>query len=149
MACSSYNMYGFGCSGCPSFVKSTAVTVVGTNLRISIPNQVIRNRQQLCIAVCQSIPDTITQDQVVQISVNGTNFSLINECGNYIYADQIKSRKVLRLYFATDTLVASVKRACLCPTSHGFPVIPVPAPATASTQASVAPDVYSYTDKEV
>lgn len=149
MPCPNYGIGGFGCGGCPKFTKSTSIALSGSTLTITIPNVKITNKCGLCIALAQCIPDTVTQDTTVVIAVNGTTFQLINTCGNNVYGDQLRSRRVLHVTFATDTKIAMVSNSRLCKTEHSFPVIPVPAPATANTQASVTSDVYSYTDKEV
>ena len=147
MPCSLYNTNGFGCAGCCHFVKSSSIALSGTTLTITIPNQTIRNQTKLCIALCQNIPDGATQNTTVQISVNGTNFTVINPCGNAIYGDQLRCRKVLHTSFATDTSMAVVSHSKLCCTDHGFPVIPVPATAAASvattTTDAVSPSSYS------
>lgn len=136
MPCPLYNNNGCTCAGCSNFVKSTSIAVSGTVLQITIPNQPLRNGQKLCIALCQSIPDTITQTMQVQIIVDGTKLPVITPCGNYVYADQLRSRTVLKVNVATDTQFALVCRnSKLCCTSNGFPIIPVPAAATASTAA--------------
>lgn len=144
MPCALYNTNGFGCAGCCHFVKSTSIALSGTTLTITIPNQTIRNQTKLCIALCQSIPDGVTQNTTVVISINGTNFTVINPCGNDIYGDQLRCRRVLHATFATDTSLAVVSRSRLCCTDHGFPVIPVPTTSTA-TAASAAPDTATYT----
>lgn len=137
MSCSLYNANGFGCCGCPNFVKSTSIVLSGTTLQITIPNTLIRNNQKFCIALCQNIPTTITQNTPVQISVNGQTFALINKCGNAIYADQLRCRTVLHTSLATDTLIAMLNNnSKLCKTDHGFPLIPVPATAATSAAAT-------------
>lgn len=130
MPCALYNNNGYTCAGCCNFNKSTAIAVSGTALQITIPNQTFVNKQCVCVALCQNIPDTVTSDTTVQLSVNGTTIPLLTCCGNNVYADQLRCRKVLHITIATDTSTGIVSRnSCLCKTSHAFPTLQ---PATSS-----------------
>ena len=113
------------CNRCPNLVKSTAIAISGTTLQITIPVTPIRNGQHLCVVLAQSIPSAITADMNVQI-VNGTSTLDVLTCStNFLYADQIACRKVLRTKVATDSLVAKLtNNSCVRCTAHVFPVIP-------------------------
>lgn len=134
MSCALYNTNGFGCGGCCHFNKSTAITLSGTVLQITIPDQVITNKEYLCVALCQSIPNGVTASTTTQLIVNGTKITLITPCGNNVYASQLRSRKVLHINVATDTTLGVVsKNSFLCAPTSGFPIINPPATASAST----------------
>lgn len=139
MSCSLYNNNGYGCAGCCHFNKSTAITLSGTVVQITIPNQILTNREKLCVALCQSIPSGVTATTTVQLVVNGTNIPLITPWGNNVYASQLRSRKVLKICVATDTNTGVVTNArCLCPSTNGFPILNPPATSTASEPVSLA-----------
>ena len=114
------------CHQCPYLVKSTAIAIVGTALQITIPTMTLTNQQPLCVVLAQSIPSGVTADMNVQI-VDGTSTLNVVTCsGNFLYADQIACRKVLRMRIATDTLIAKLcNNSCIRCTSHEFPTLPV------------------------
>ena len=113
------------CNSCERLVRSTSIAVVGTTLQITIPTTAIKNRQCLCVVLAQSIPSTVTADMNVQIVNGSSTLNILTPCDNFLYADQLTCRKVLRLRVATDTLVAKLRNTCVvrC-TRHVFPTIP-------------------------
>ena len=113
------------CNSCERLVRSTSIAVVGTNLQVTITTTAIRNHQCLCVVLAQSIPSTVTADMNVQIVNGSSTLNILTPCDNFLYADQLTCRKVLRLRVATDTLVAKLRNTCAvrC-TRHVFPTIP-------------------------
>lgn len=113
------------CISCERLVRSTSIAVVGTTLQVTIPTTAIKNHQCLCVVLAQSIPSTVTADMNVQIVNGSSTLNILTPCDNFLYADQLTCRKVLRLRVATDTLVAKLRNTCAvrC-TRHVFPVIP-------------------------
>lgn len=124
MPCAYYVNNGCTCVGCSRFVQSTAVAVSGNFLQITIPALTLCNKSKLCVAICQSIPSTATNSMPVQLTDGTNTLNVITPCGNYLYADQLRSRKVLHLTIATDVPLAKLTTMnCLCCTSHTFPVL--------------------------
>ena len=113
------------CNSCERLVRSTSIAVVGTTLQVTIPTTAIKNRQCLCVVLAQSIPSNVTADMNVQIVNGSSTLNILTPCDNFLYADQLTCRKVLRLRIATDTLVAKLRNNCAirC-TRHIFPIIP-------------------------
>ena len=113
------------CNSCERLVRSTSRAVVGTTLQVTIPTTAVKNRQCLCVVLAQSIPSTVTADMNVQIVNGSSTLNILTPCDNFLYADQLTCRKVLRLRVATDTLVAKLRNTCAvrC-TRHVFPTIP-------------------------
>ena len=113
------------CNSCERLVRSTSIAVVGTTLQVTIPTTAIKNKQCLCVVLAQSIPSTVTADMNVQIVNGSSTLNILTPCDNFLYADQLTCRKVLRLRVATDTLVAKLRNTCAvrC-TRHVFPTIP-------------------------
>ena len=113
------------CNSCDRLVRSTSIAVVGTTLQVTIPTTSIKNKQCLCVVLAQSIPSTVTADMNVQIVNGSSTLNILTPCDNFLYADQLTCRKVLRLRVATDTLVAKLRNTCAvrC-TRHVFPTIP-------------------------
>ena len=116
------------CNSCERLVHSTSIAVVGTTLQVTIPTTAIKNHQCLCVVLAQSIPSTVTADMNVQIVNDFSTLNILTPCDNFLYADQLTCRKVLRLRVATDTLVAKLRNTCAvrC-TRHVFPTIPTTA----------------------
>lgn len=135
MACYLYNNQGYVCGGCCHFVRSTSVTLTGTVLSITIPEQRLRNHERVCICIAQSIPEGINENTTVAIVLGTQTINVITRCSNLLYADQIRSRQILKLFAATDLPYFVTAKDCkLCKTRHTFPVIPV---ATTSATTSV------------
>ena len=138
MPCKFYNSQ-FACGGCCHFTKSIAIAVNGGFLDITIPERILRNREKLCIALCQNIPETIAP-LPVRVVIAGTTpitIDAVTPCGNLLYSDQLRSRKVLHLHAATDTPALVAQTSNLCRTAHNFPTIPAPAPAPTPTPTSL------------
>ena len=116
------------CNSCERLVRSTSIAVVGTTLQVTIPTTASRNHQCLCVVLAQSIPSTVTADMNVQIVNGSSTLNILTPCDNFLYADQLTCRKVLRLRVATDILVAKLRNNCAirC-TRHVFPTIPTTA----------------------
>lgn len=131
MACKLYNNDGYGCGACTHFVKTTAVTLVGSVLVLNIPQATYSNHEKVCICVAQAIPDTVTSLDTVAVTIgaSATQYPMITQCGNTVHADQIRARRVYHTHAATDTATFVVNKCELCPTSFNFPVIPAAAPA--------------------
>lgn len=113
------------CHSCPYLVRSTAIAISGSTLQVTIPETTLTNKQPLCVVLAQTIPSGVTADMNVQI-VDGTSTLNVTTCsGNFLYADQIACRKVLRTRIATDTLIATLtNHNCIRCTNHVFPTLP-------------------------
>lgn len=69
---------------------------------------------------------------VVTVLIGTAPFNIFNRCGNFLYADQIRSRKVLHVTAAVDTdSLVLTKCNQLCPTAHVFAEISPPVMAAA------------------
>lgn len=126
MPCRLYNNNGFGCGGCKHFVRTTSVTLAAGVLTLAIPSiGNIQNGEKVCICIAQAIPDTVTSADTVSITVgtDATAYPLRTKCGNNVHADQVRSRKVLHTYAATDIPQFVVSGCDLCKTGFNFPVI--------------------------
>lgn len=134
MACSCGN-----CNSCRNLVRSTSITLSGNILTITIPTTTLTNKQCLCVVLAQTIPSTVTADTIVQIADGASTLNVFTPCDNFLYADQLTCRKVLRLRIATDTLVAKLRSTCAirC-TRHVFSSIPAAAAAAAAHNATTA-----------
>lgn len=134
MPCQYYNSQ-FACGGCCHFTKSTAIAESAGFLNITIPERTLKNREKLCVALCQNIPET-TASLPVRVVISGTTpteINVVTPCGNFVYSDRLRSRKVLHLYAATDTPALVAQTSNLCRTEHNFPTIPAPAPTPTPT----------------
>ena len=128
MACQFYNNGGLGsCAGCCHFNKSLSLNVTGSTLNVAIGPQVLKNRERICVAIVQNIPQNITQNTKVSIAITGTapiTIPVMTKCGNFVYADQLRTRKVLHLIIGTDVPVFILNDTRdICCTDHAFPTI--------------------------
>lgn len=132
MAC---NFVTSKCNTCKNFVLSTAVTLSGTNLVVTIPQNNYANNCEVCIAIAQPIPTgaSATNPVVIQIGTATTQYPLITRCGHDVYADQVCTRKIYCTRVATDTATFVYNGRCNLPcTSHIFPAA-LPTTTTAAT----------------
>lgn len=104
MACSMYNNGGFGCGGCLHFFRSTSITLAGDILTITLPAETVRNREKFCICLAQNIPEGVNANTTVNIAITDitTPFTLLDRCGNKVYGDQLRTRKVIHTLALTD-----------------------------------------------
>lgn len=133
MAC---NFISSKCNTCKRFVLSTAVTLSGTNLVITIPQNNYANNSEVCIAIAQPIPvgASAANPVVIQIGAGKEQYPLITKCGHDVYADQVCTRKIYCTRVATDNsqFVYNGYAGLPC-TSHIFPAaLPLVAPATST-----------------
>lgn len=107
------------CSVCPNLVAVTGVTVGTTSVELAIPTQTITNKERICLYSQIAIPASTLPVQIT----NGTDvINLLTPCGNYVRADQLRTRKIYNIYVATDSDNAIVRNQ-LCPTAFTFPVL--------------------------
>ena len=117
---------------CKHFVESTSIKFEESLLEIEIPNRELCNKNVLCIKLAQPIPEGATSETAVVIVVDGVKYNTVNECSNFIYADQVKSGLTYSFRFGSDTthfLYCGGYR--LCRTRHNFNCIEPQAPEEA------------------
>lgn len=133
MAC---NFVNSNCNRCKNFVISTAVTLSGTNLVVTIPQNNYANDGEVCIAIAQPIPTGVsaTNPVVIQIGTSSTQYPLITKCGHDVYADQVCTRKIYCTRVAADNGFFVYNGRCNLPcTDHIFPAaLPTTTAATNS-----------------
>lgn len=113
------------CVKCPYTVKSTEIAVNGEFVDITIPSVVLRNHQPLCVILAQKIPTNVTADMTVRFVFDCSSVVLLTPRTNFVYGDQLCTRKMLRTRIATDTHSATlINCACIRCTNHNFDTIP-------------------------
>lgn len=122
------------CVVCPKLIISTAVAVSGSNMAITIPATTLQNRQKICLLLAQNIPSGAGTLPAV-ISDGSTAIAMLRPCGNYVRADQLRTRRRYVLTVATTPASAIVRNTqCLECTTYTQPQI-LPATASARTGA--------------
>ena len=124
MACNLYNNGGYGCGGCVHFVKTNSVTLTGNVLILNIPEATYSNKEKVCICIAQALPE-VTNVNTVAITIGSetSQYILKTKGGNYVYADQLRSRKVYHTNVASDAKNFVVSPCELYKTSHTFQTI--------------------------
>lgn len=82
------------CKLCPNLIISAGVSFTGGNLVINLPAGSYENGRKFCIVVAQSIPNTVTVNAPVYITI-GTGavlYPLTNRCCAQITACSIRTR---------------------------------------------------------
>lgn len=75
-------------------LKSTAATVTGGNLVVTLPNvSTITNGDIIKFCITQPI-DYTNSLGTVSISINGTTFPILDKYGNSVRISQVRTRKV-------------------------------------------------------
>ncbi len=128
------------CKLCDRLVLSQAVTFTGGNLVINLPAGNYGNGCKYCIVVAQAIPDTVTRNAPVVITIGtGTvQYPLTNRCCAQVTQSAINSRTRYSVVVSTSATGGAFRllgRACPCPTNNlasinGTAPAAPPAPAT-------------------
>lgn len=126
------------CCACDNLIYTGTVTASGTAVNITLPAQAICNNEKLCFVITTSIP-VVTTPLPVTITVGATTvFKMVNQCGNFVYSDQLKSRKVYCVSMKTDSLLAKNLKCNLCPTSVDLPCLPATTAVASSPVVSMS-----------
>lgn len=80
---------------CNTFHKSTALTVTGGNLVMTVTNSTnISNLDDFELVMCQKPSNVVTTAPIpMQITINGTAVSLLNRYSLPIYSNRLSPRK--------------------------------------------------------
>lgn len=100
------------CCECPSFVSTTKILQVGTQLELVLNGTTnLFNNEKLCVAFAQNVPN-LTGIPSVAIVIGATTYPIIETqtCGAHLlYADQLKqcnggvaNRQMLSLKYSAD-----------------------------------------------
>ena len=112
------------CNCCNNLIYTGTVSNTGTALQITLPDQQVNNNQKVCFVITTALP-AIQSPLPAQLVIGKTTYKMINRCENFVYSDQIKSRRVYEVSLKTDSLLAKNVRCNLCPTSKMIPCIPM------------------------
>lgn len=117
------------CQSCPRLVATTAVAATGGNLVLTIPSQQLLQGQKICLLIQQAIP-TGSDALPVVLADGTTNISLINRCGNNVFGDQVRTRRIYNATIGVSPAHAMVTSRNLCPTANILaPISPTTATA--------------------
>lgn len=111
------------CNCCNNLIYTGTVASTGTNVTVTLPSQSICNNEKLCFVITTNLP-SVASPLPVQIIVGTTTFNMINKNGNYVYSDQLSSRKVYSVCMKTDSMLAKNAKCNLNPTSHDMACLP-------------------------
>lgn len=117
------------CNCCNNLLYTSSITSTPTAVSINFPEQSVCNNDKICFVITTTIPVSATP-LPVSLAFGGTVFKLVNQYSNYVYSDQLRSRKVYCVSLKTDSLLAKNLKCNLCPTAFDLPCLPAtPAPA--------------------
>ena len=111
------------CKLCDKLVLSQSVTFAGGNLVINLPAGSYGNGCKYCIVVAQSIPDTVTRNAPVVITIGaGTEqYPLTNRCCAQVTQQAINSRTRYSTVVSTSATSGTFRllgNTCPCPTNN-------------------------------
>lgn len=113
------------CNLCENFIKTTNVAITGTApnqvLTLTIPSTVsLVNLKEYCLVICQAIPSTARTMRVAISNGTTTITDVRNRKGNYLRADEIRTRKKYKITYGNDpvhiTFLSPVCRTSFVPT---------------------------------
>ena len=111
------------CKLCDKLVLSQSVTFAGGNLVINLPAGSYGNGCKYCIVVAQSIPDTVTRNApvVITIGAGAEQYPLTNRCCAQVTQKSINSRTRYSTVVSTSATGGTFKllgNICPCPTNN-------------------------------
>lgn len=111
------------CKLCDKLVLSQSVTFSGGNLVINLPAGSYGNGCKYCIVVAQSIPDTVTRNAPVVITIGAgeEQYPLTNRCCAQVTQKSINSRTRYSTVVSTSATGGTFKllgNTCPCPTNN-------------------------------
>lgn len=94
---------------CVNILSSTSVTSSATNVTIVVPARTIYNNQCEKLLIQQAIPTSSSGTAVpVLLTIGTATLQLVDRCGNAVFSDQLKSRKIYDIRFHTTALTATI-----------------------------------------
>lgn len=101
MAC---NIFNGKCGCCRNLIPIVSAKITAGVLILNIPAGTYRNNQEVCLLISQDLPVSATPIPVaITIGSTVTQYLLVNKCGNGVYSDQIRSRRLYCTSVKTDT----------------------------------------------
>lgn len=115
-------------------ILTTAVAVDNSELVLTIPDGTYKNCRRYVIRIAQDIPSTATNlmPVVIKIGSGTTLYHIIRECGHYLYANQVKTRRNYVLLVAADSQQFVLINGFICNANRGT-VTGLPVETTEST----------------
>lgn len=113
------------CNRCRHLITVTTATITGGKLVLNVqPSQSFSNNENVCLLIATTLPSSTTPVPVViTIGSSTTQIPLRNKCGNNVYSDQIRNRRIYPTRFKTDVPSLNYVGTCNLPcTSFVFPV---------------------------
>lgn len=109
---------------CCNLFKSTSVAVSGSNLLVTLPNNIsFENASRLCFIICQSIPEEGKTLPVV-LQSGAATASLWDKYGNIAVGSELKTRCVIRGYVGSQSdavhVISSIPSGCSSCTGKCF-----------------------------
>lgn len=99
------------CRLCPNLIISAGISFTGGNLVINLPAGSYEGGRKFCIVVAQSIPDTVTVNAPVYVTIgDGTVlYPVTNKCCAQINACSIRTRTKYSTMLSTTPTGGSFK----------------------------------------
>lgn len=122
-------------------IKTTSMTVAGTQLNITIPNVTLTNGQVFRLCLAQEIPANAGVNQIYLVNGSTTIpvFQPSCQSGNYAHADQLRCVRSILMVYGNNPVHASIlcriKPSCF---PVAFPSGNQTATATVATTAATA-----------
>ena len=94
---------------CTNILASTSITSEANNIDIVVPSRTIYNGQCEKLLIQQAIPVSTNGNAVpVKLTIGDASVLLLDRCGNAVFSDQLKSRKIYDIRFHTTALTATI-----------------------------------------
>lgn len=94
---------------CVDILSSTSVTSSATNVTIVVPAKTIYNNQCEKLLIQQAIPTSSSGTAVpVLLTIGTATLQLVDRCGNSVFSDQLKPRRIYDIRIHTASKLATV-----------------------------------------
>lgn len=116
---------------CVSFLASTSVTASATDVTVVVPSKTIYNNQCEKLLIQQAIPTGTSGTTVpVLLEIGDTTLQVVDRCGNAVFCDQLRPRRIYDIRIHTASKLATV--LCRLPscTTEANPVLNPPTAPT-------------------
>ena len=85
---------------CTNILASTSITSEANDIDIVVPSRTIYNGQCEKLLIQHAVP--------VKLTIGDASVLLLDRCGNAVFSDQLKSRKIYDIRFHTTALTATI-----------------------------------------
>lgn len=109
------------CNTCDDIIFVPAPTESTGLAEIKLPEMVLYNNKRICLVITETIPEFKDIIPIVFL-IGAEKYPYVNRNGNFVYSDQITSRRLYIFELKTDIKIAMNQKCNLKPTNKAIGV---------------------------